>query len=578
METRANYVLIGAFTLAGILAALGFFIWLANLQLDRQYAYYDITFDNVSGLNVASAVNFNGVSVGQVTQIHLYPKNPAKVLVRVQVDANTPIKADTTAQLKAQGVTGMSMVELAGGTPNAPLLRDTVDGVPVIEGQRSVVQALSEDAPNLLKEALKLMQDLRAFVGPGNQSYVTNILGNLDTASGKLQTALEDFSTITNTISQATGQITQFTGRLDSIGGTVQSTLDSAKGTLDVAKVTFTDAQTTLATATQTLSNAGTTFETANGVIRDQVPAIVASLTNTVIELEKAVAEFRSEGSTVITSFGDTSAVATQRLIQLEGILNGIDGTLGEAREALKAVTATSTSVRTLVDGEGTALVSDARGTLAKANISIDAINKVVTEDVPVVVADVRTATANVNTLIDQVSSDVTGLTGDFRPLIANADKTLTTATQTFADASVTLNRLDTAMDTAERTLAAAETTFTSANRVIDTEVGPTAADIRASAAKLSASVADVTADLPAITAELRKTLERANSAMAEIDRVVAASGPPIAQFTATGLPQFVSFTQEARNLVASLERLTARLDRDPARFFFGNTPPDFRR
>ena len=51
METRANYVLIGTCALVGILLGLGFFVWLAKFQLDRQYAYYDILFDNVSGLS-----------------------------------------------------------------------------------------------------------------------------------------------------------------------------------------------------------------------------------------------------------------------------------------------------------------------------------------------------------------------------------------------------------------------------------------------------------------------------------------------------------------------------------------------
>ena len=76
--------------------------------------------------------------------------------------------------------------------------------------------------------------------------------------------------------------------------------------------------------------------------------------------LDQAVSEFRAQGATVIASFGNTSEVATQRLIQLEGTLAGIDVTLAEAREALKSVAATSSSVQTLVDGEGTALVSDA--------------------------------------------------------------------------------------------------------------------------------------------------------------------------------------------------------------------------
>ena len=51
METRANYVLIGAFTIAGILGLLGFFVWLAKYQVDRQFDYYDVLFSDVSGLN-----------------------------------------------------------------------------------------------------------------------------------------------------------------------------------------------------------------------------------------------------------------------------------------------------------------------------------------------------------------------------------------------------------------------------------------------------------------------------------------------------------------------------------------------
>ena len=62
METRANYVLIGACALVGILLGLGFFVWLAKFQIDRQYAYYDVLFDNVSGLSRAADVRFSGLS------------------------------------------------------------------------------------------------------------------------------------------------------------------------------------------------------------------------------------------------------------------------------------------------------------------------------------------------------------------------------------------------------------------------------------------------------------------------------------------------------------------------------------
>ncbi len=579
METRANYVLIGAFTVLGIIGALGFFVWLANLQLDRQFADYDILFDNVSGLSVSGNVSFNGVSVGKVTAINLYPKDPSKVIVRIQIGADTPIKNDTTAQLKSQGVTGVSFIEMTGGSPTAPRLIDEAKGeIPVIVAERSVVQALTEDAPNLLAEAIKLIKSVQDFVGPGNQTYVSGILANLDTASSKLQTALTDFSDISKTVAEATGEITKFTGRLDSIGTTFETTLTTANGTLGAAKGAFAEAETTLSTATTTLQKANTTFDTANGVIRDQVPPIVSDVATAVAEVKSAIIDVRAQTQTIMTSINSTSQLAGDRMTQLEGTIKALDTTLATAQTTLNSVTATSGSIDTLVKGDGAALVSDARTTLRQANVSIEAINKVVTEDVPVIVTDVRAAVDTANRVMDQVGKDVTGATGKLDPLVTSATSTLSTATQTFADASRTLNRLGTAMDTVENTLTAAEDTFITANRIIDSEVAPTAADIRQSAAQLNGAIAKVSNDLPEITAEVRATIDHANQVIETINATVAGSAPPIQEFATTGLPQISSLTTEARNLVATLDRLTTRIERDPARFFLGNTPPDFRR
>ena len=71
METRANYILIGAFTIAGLLATFGFLLWLANAEVNRQYTYYDMLFESVSGLGTASDVRFNGLPVGQVVALDL---------------------------------------------------------------------------------------------------------------------------------------------------------------------------------------------------------------------------------------------------------------------------------------------------------------------------------------------------------------------------------------------------------------------------------------------------------------------------------------------------------------------------
>lgn len=579
METRANFILIGAITLAGIIAALGFFVWMAKLQVNQQFEYYNVLFENVSGLTVAGDVSFNGVSVGQVTEIELYDKDPTKVRVMIQVRALTPITTETTAQLRAQGVTGLSFVALSGGSPTAPLLRETsTDAVPIIPSQLSTVQSLAEDAPTLLREAIKTIHDMQGLVSPDNQRYVTNILSNVDGATAGLQTALKDFSSVTGSVSTATGEIGQFTGRLDDISAALKTTLAHANTTLQSADGAFSQVQSTLANADAPISSAGALFDTTNTMMQQQMPGIVSSLASAASTLDATVAEIRAEAKTITNALGDTSELAGDRLKQLEITIASLNATLGDAQNTLRTVEAAAGSVQTLVDGDGTALVSDARGTLGKANLAIDGLNGVIANDVPVIVGDVKTTVATLNRVMDQAGNDLTTFTGDLAPLVATADKTLATASVTFNDASTALNRLEASMDTMDSTLIAAQGTFTTANTVMKEDVAPIMGDVRSSAAQLETTMAAVSQDVPAITAELKQTLARATAMMETIDGVVAASGPPIAQFAQTGLPQFTRFTQEARDLIASLERLTARIERDPARFFLGGKPPEFSR
>ncbi|RZV99166.1 MAG: MCE family protein, partial [Rhodobacteraceae bacterium] len=151
METRANYILIGAFALAGFLGILGFFLWFANIQLDRQFAYYDIDFPTVSGLSDASDVRFSGLPVGQVVDVRLSPKGDGTVRVRVEIGSATPVRTDSVATIEAQGVTGVSYVGISAGTPTSALLSAASPAdVPMIDPGQSVLQSLSQDAPEIL--------------------------------------------------------------------------------------------------------------------------------------------------------------------------------------------------------------------------------------------------------------------------------------------------------------------------------------------------------------------------------------------------------------------------------------------
>jgi phospholipid/cholesterol/gamma-HCH transport system substrate-binding protein len=234
METRANYVLIGLASLIAILAGLGFFLWLAKVQIDRTYARYDILFDTAAGLGKAAPVRFNGVDVGQVLAIDLDRSRPELVRVSIEVAAGTPVRQGTEATLQSQGVTGVSFVSLEGGKQDAPRLEIDADaGVAIIPSKPSVVQDLIDNAPELLTEATSVLRDLRTFTTDDNRQAVASILRNMDSASARLDTAITDVTRISKDVAEAVQQIAEFSHRLDSVADNANSVLATANSTLE---------------------------------------------------------------------------------------------------------------------------------------------------------------------------------------------------------------------------------------------------------------------------------------------------------------------------------------------------------
>ena len=580
METKANFVLIGAVTILGILGLLGLLVWFSKVEIDRQYAQYEILFESVSGLGMAGDVRYNGLSVGQVVGLALDADDPSKVRVRIEVAAGTPIKTDTTAQLNSQGVTGVGYVALSGGSPEAALLRDpeNPDDVPLITAERSVVQALTEDAPDLVSEAVTAIKEVRSFLGTENQTAVANVLQNLETASGKLEQALTDFSEISQTVSEGTAEISKFTGRLDEIGETIQTTLLKVNETLDIAKVSIAEVEPTMQSATEAFTTAEKTIGNVDSFVQTRVPQIADELSAAIRSIDTATNELRVQLDTVLTQFGGSADAATQRLAELETTIATLDVTLAEARTSLAAVESASVSFEGLVDGEGAALVTEARTALKTVQDAIAGIDTVFQEDIPAIVADIRAAVTSASGVIDQASADVSAFTKRRDPMLASGEQTLQAATDTLTNANRTLANLDQALSTAESTLNAAERTFVDAEAIITTDLGPAIADVRSAAGQFNTTMATLSADIPEVTADLREAMTGALDVIEKINDTVAASAPPIQSFSQTGLPEFTKFAREAQQLVYQLEQLTKKMERDPARFFFGSDLREYRR
>ena len=133
METRAHHVLIGMVTVLVVAGAMLFGLWLAKSSVDSTFKDYEVVFNEpVTGLSKGSAVQYSGIKVGDVTSLHLDPADPRRVLARIRLNAETPVKQDTQAKLTLTGVTGTSLIQLSGGTPDSPPLVGKGNKLPVI--------------------------------------------------------------------------------------------------------------------------------------------------------------------------------------------------------------------------------------------------------------------------------------------------------------------------------------------------------------------------------------------------------------------------------------------------------------
>jgi phospholipid/cholesterol/gamma-HCH transport system substrate-binding protein len=193
METRANYALIGLFTLAVLLGVFGFIYWYKTYGQRTVRTTYIVHFDgSVSGLLNGASVLFNGLRVGEVSELGLVPENPNQVYARISVDARAPIKTDTTAALEFGGLTGVASVALQGGGEKSPMLPP--DGV--LNASSSQLQSLLQRAQKLAGKADEVLDNVNKLLvdtGPGLRATVVNIqdlTGSLADKNGNFQLAL----------------------------------------------------------------------------------------------------------------------------------------------------------------------------------------------------------------------------------------------------------------------------------------------------------------------------------------------------------------------------------------------------
>jgi phospholipid/cholesterol/gamma-HCH transport system substrate-binding protein len=181
-----NYALVGAFVLLLGAVLIAGVLWLASGgAFQKAYdLYLAIEDESVAGLNVDAPVKYNGVDVGKVREIHLDPANPERVILLFAIERGTPIKEDTVAVLKTQGLTGIAYVELSGGARDAPPLRATAGNpYPVIRTKPSLIARLENVLTNVLAKLDSTSNNINAILSDENQAAFKSALADIATVA-----------------------------------------------------------------------------------------------------------------------------------------------------------------------------------------------------------------------------------------------------------------------------------------------------------------------------------------------------------------------------------------------------------
>lgn len=204
MEPKAHHVIIGLFTVAAFAAALFFALWLSKSAADRDWAFYEIGFNQpISGLSKGNPVLYSGIQIGDVVELTLDPRNPSNVRVLVRVDKQIPIRENTRAGLVLKNITGSMSIQFSGGSPDSKELVGDRENPPLIMAKPSAFDSLLANGQDLLQKADSLLTNANQMFSTRNNENLTIILNNTREATTALLAQRDQLSALLERLDSA---------------------------------------------------------------------------------------------------------------------------------------------------------------------------------------------------------------------------------------------------------------------------------------------------------------------------------------------------------------------------------------
>ena len=182
MEEKVNFAVVGVFVLGLGAALIAGVLWLSSGGAYRRAydTYQTYMGESVSGLSRDAPVRYRGVEVGRVRRMALVPDHIEQVQLTLDIEHGTPVKQDTVAVLRVQGLTGIAYVELSGGSQGSPQLEAlSGEAYPVIRSGPSLMVRLDSSVSALLTNLNRTSESLAALLDQDNRREFKRTLGDL---------------------------------------------------------------------------------------------------------------------------------------------------------------------------------------------------------------------------------------------------------------------------------------------------------------------------------------------------------------------------------------------------------------
>jgi len=259
MNAKTNYTLVGLFVISSIILIFVFVIWLIKPTNELELTEYKIYFtESVSGLNVDSPVKYRGVTIGKVTKMQIHRENIEEIEVDILIDKDAPIKVDTEAKLKSQGITGLNYIDLSQGDKSTPLLCDEEDREKVIKSVPSFLVKVEESFGSVSLNLSKTLHATSVLLRDENQEALSKILKHLSSTMQKIdegmtKRSIQDFQKL---IASSRATMDKMNNMMPKVDKTLDSTMDFESRTAEALGV--------IANSYKTIASSMALFEARN--------------------------------------------------------------------------------------------------------------------------------------------------------------------------------------------------------------------------------------------------------------------------------------------------------------------------